>query len=425
VLIPPSRRAALRRRLLAWWDAGHRDLPWRYPQHGADPYRVWLAEVMLQQTQVAVVVPYYERFVARFPTLGALAAASEGEVLALWSGLGYYARGRRLREAACAALERHGGLPADVDALRALPGFGPYTAGAVASIAFALPSPCVDGNVARVLARLFLVDAAPEDRAASARLWRLAAELVPTERPGDFNQALMELGATICGKPAPRCDRCPVAAPCEAREAGRAMELPRARRRAAPRPLVLACAAAVRDGALLVARRPPGGLFGGLWELPSAEVGASVDPRAALRDEVLRRLVVALEPGAEVATVERALTHRRLLLRAFACAPPARLASPALRLAGPADLAALGLPTAMLRLAEAVLTAAAARVEPAASLPPPSTRSGACGALPRGEKLSPRDPPSRASSRASTATTARRPRAQPPRRAELGTRRRT
>ncbi|MFL5274791.1 MAG: A/G-specific adenine glycosylase, partial [Anaeromyxobacteraceae bacterium] len=191
MLIPPSRRAALRRRLLAWWDAGHRDLPWRFPQHAADPYRVWLAEVMLQQTQVAVVVPYYERFVARFPTLAALAAAGEDEVLALWSGLGYYARGRRVLEAARAALERHGGLPAHVDALRALPGFGPYTAGAVASIAFGLPSPCVDGNVARVLARLFLVDAAPEDRAAVARLWRLAAELVPPERPGDFNQALM------------------------------------------------------------------------------------------------------------------------------------------------------------------------------------------------------------------------------------------
>jgi A/G-specific adenine glycosylase len=365
VLIPPARRAALRRRLLAWWDAGHRDLPWRFPQRGADPYRVWLAEVMLQQTQVAVVAPYYERFVARFPTLEALAAAPEGEVLALWSGLGYYARGRRLREAARAALERHGGLPADLDALRALPGFGPYTAGAVASIAFALPSPCVDGNVARVLARLFLVDAPPEDRAAVARLWRLAAELVPQDRPGDFNQALMELGATVCGKPAPRCERCPVAAACGARAAGRAMELPRARRRAAPRGLVLACAAAVRDGALLVARRPPGGLFGGLWELPSAEVVAGADPRAALRDEALGRLGLALEPRDELAAVERTLTHRRLLLRAFACPAPARLASPALRYARPAELAAMGLPTAMLRLAGAVLSASAApRADP-------------------------------------------------------------
>ncbi|HET9598854.1 MAG TPA: A/G-specific adenine glycosylase, partial [Anaeromyxobacteraceae bacterium] len=193
--VPASRRAALRRRLLAWWDAGHRDLPWRYPQRAADPYRVWLAEVMLQQTQVAAALPYYRRFVERFPALEALAVASEDEVLALWSGLGYYARGRRLLAAAREAMRRHGGLPADPAALRALPGFGPYTTGAVASIAFALPVPCVDGNVARVLSRLFLVAGPPEARATRHRIAGLAAALVHPERPGDWNQALMELGA--------------------------------------------------------------------------------------------------------------------------------------------------------------------------------------------------------------------------------------
>ena len=167
---------------------------------------------MLQQTQVAVVVPHFRRFVARLPTLEALAAASEDEVLALWSGLGYYARGRRLREAAREALARHGGLPASAAALARLPGFGPYTAGAVASIAFAEASPCVDGNVARVLARLFDVEGDPAAPAARARLWALAGALVPAGRPGDFNQALMELGALVCVKPAPRCGRCPVVA---------------------------------------------------------------------------------------------------------------------------------------------------------------------------------------------------------------------
>jgi A/G-specific adenine glycosylase len=366
VPIPPSRRAALRRRLLAWWDAGHRDLPWRFPQHGADPYRVWLAEVMLQQTQVAAVVPYYRRFVARLPTLTALAAASEEEVLALWSGLGYYARGRRLLEAARTAVERHGGLPADEDALRALPGFGPYTAGAVASIAFARRAACVDGNVARVLARLFLVEGAPEAPAFRERVWSIARALVPEERPGDFNQALMELGATVCTKPRPRCERCPVAACCAAREAGREREVPAPRARPAPRVLVLACAAAVDGGAIALSRRPRGALFGGLWELPSAEVRRGGDPRAALRRALGERFAVDVAPGDELATVERTLTHRRLVLRAFACPPAALARARGVRRASAADLDGLALPTAMRRLAEAVLAASARRCGAAA-----------------------------------------------------------
>src|SRR5512138_3910370 len=176
--MPAPRRAALRRRLLAWWDAGHRELPWRFPQHAADPYRVWLAEVMLQQTQVRTVLPYYARFLARFPTLEALAAAREDEVLALWSGLGYYARGRNLLAAAREARARHGGLPASVDALRALPGFGPYTAGAVASIAFAIPAPAVDGNVVRVLARVFGVGGEPSAPSFRRSVEALSGELV-------------------------------------------------------------------------------------------------------------------------------------------------------------------------------------------------------------------------------------------------------
>lgn len=353
-LVPEPRRRALRRALLAWWDGGHRDLPWRFPQRAADPYRVWLSEVMLQQTQVAAVLPYYRRFVARFPSLAALAAAREEEVLALWSGLGYYARGRRLHAAAREALARHGALPADVAALRALPGFGRYTAGAVASIAFALPEPCVDGNVARVLARLFLVEGAPDDRAVLGRLWALAGELVDPRRPGDLNQALMELGATVCGKPAPRCGACPVSPLCRARRAGRERDVPPPRPRRAPRLLRLACAVVRRDGALLVSRRPAGGLFGGLWELPSIELARSGGARQALR-AALRARGLAAAVGPEVARVERVLTHRRLVLTAHACrvggaVPP----SDALRFATPAEVARLPMATAARRLLAAL-----------------------------------------------------------------------
>jgi A/G-specific adenine glycosylase len=356
-VVPASRRAALHRRLLRWWDAGHRDLPWRFPQRAADPYRVWLAEVMLQQTQVAAAIPYYRRFVERFPTLAALARASEDEVLALWSGLGYYARGRRLLAAAREALRRHGGLPADVDALRALPGFGPYTAGAVASIAFALPEPCVDGNVARVLARLFLVEGAPEAREPRARLDALARALVHAARPGDWNQALMELGATVCGKPVPRCERCPVVALCEARRAGREREVPPARARPEPRRLTLACAVVERGGALLAARRPGEGLFAGLWGLPAVEVAAGADPRRALR-AALAAAGVVVRVGAELARVERALTHRRLALVAYGCELGREVAErDGLAWVTPGRCDALGMPTAMRKLVEAVVAA--------------------------------------------------------------------
>jgi A/G-specific adenine glycosylase len=350
--VPAPRRAALRRRLLAWWDAGHRDLPWRFPQRAADPYRVWLAEVMLQQTQVAAALPYYRRFVERFPTLQALGAASEDEVLAHWSGLGYYARGRRLLAAAREALRRHGGLPGDAAALRALPGFGPYTAGAVASIAFALPEPCVDGNVARVLARLFLVEGAPERQDVRERLDGVARALVHPDRPGDWNQALMELGATVCAKPAPRCERCPVATLCEARRTSRERDVPPARARRTPQVLTLACAVVEEGGALLVARRPAAGLFARLWGLPSAEVEPGADPRRALR-AALAALGVRARVGAEVGRVERALTHRQLALVAYACgARGAVAAREGVELASAARLADLGMPTAMRRLIE-------------------------------------------------------------------------
>jgi A/G-specific adenine glycosylase len=351
VIVSTARRTALRRRLLAWYDAHRRELPWRFPQRGADPYRVWLAEVLLQQTRVEAAIPYYARLLARFPTLAALAAAREEEVLALWGGLGYYARGRNLHAAAREALRRHGGLPASLDALRALPGFGPYTAGAVASIAFAIPAAAVDGNVARVLARLFLVEGDPAAAATRARLDALARALVDPGRPGDLNQALMDLGATVCTRGAPACGRCPVAPLCAARLAGRARELPLPRRRPAPRPLTLACAIVRRRGAFLVARRPARGLFGGLWTPPLAEVAPGHGAAKALEASLRADHRLEARAGAELAACERTLTHRTLTLRALRCVASRPIREgPGLRFVSPRELCDMGVPAAVREL---------------------------------------------------------------------------
>jgi A/G-specific adenine glycosylase len=311
----PARRAGLRRRLLAWWDAGHRDLPWRFPQHGADPYRVWLAEVMLQQTRVETAVPYYRRFVARWPTLPALAAAEDAEVLAAWSGLGYYARCRNLLAAARRALARHGGLPASVEALADLPGLGPYTVGAVASIAFAIPAAAVDGNVARVLSRLDAVRGDQRSPLVKRRIAALAAALVDPIRPGDWNQALMELGATVCVPRRPDCAACPVAPACRARREGRTGEIPARGARRKPLPMVVALVRVERGGRLLLVRAPERGLFPGTWGLPGLAVPEGEDPAGFLGRRALADLGLRVEIGAELASVTRLLTHRRLELR--------------------------------------------------------------------------------------------------------------
>jgi len=359
--VPPATAAALRRALLAWYERARRDLPWRGPQSKVDPYAAWIAEVMLQQTQVATAIPYWQRFLARFPTLAALARAPEDEVLAAWSGLGYYARARRLIPAAREALARHGGLPRTLEALRELPGFGPYTAGAVASIAFGVRAAAVDGNAVRVLARLFAIDGDPTSPKVKARLQAIAEALVPAERPGDWNQAVMELGATICRKPTPACARCPVAPRCLARAAGREGELPRARVRKARRPLLVACALDPGAKSLALVRRPAGGLFGGLWDLPGVEVASWRGAEGALQ----RTLEGVFGPSARVgrllAEVDRTLTHRDLRLRAYACELPRRAgrgAARGVRWVEPSDIDGLGVPTATRALLEAALTAA-------------------------------------------------------------------
>jgi A/G-specific adenine glycosylase len=363
--VTPSRRAALRRRLLGWYDASRRDFPWRFAEGAADPYRVWISEAMLQQTQVARVIPYYRRFCERFPTLEALASAEEEAVLAAWSGLGYYARARALHRAAGEALSRHGGLPASVEALRSLPGFGPYTAGAVASIAFGIPAPAVDGNVSRLLTRLFAIEGAPESAATRSRLQAVAEGLLGLERPGDWTQALIELGATCCVKPVPRCPRCPVATLCEARRTGRELELPPARRRVARRRLRLDAAIVRRGGRILLERRPARGLFGGLWAPPMVALpagqGQGTAMRKLLRERLSERLGVPLRVGSELASVERMLTHRELALVAWEVTLSGPVEGPGLCWATPLEVDALGVGSAV----EALL----AHLTPARSRP--------------------------------------------------------
>jgi A/G-specific adenine glycosylase len=281
---------------------------------------------MLQQTRVETVKPYWERFLARFPTATALAGAPLDEVLGLWSGLGYYARARALHRAAGAVVAEHGGaLPATAEGLAALPGFGPYTVAAVGSIAFGLPHAVVDGNVARVLARWTCTPGDPREPAAMAR-WRvLAQELLPPDDAGDFNQAMMELGATVCGPSGePACLVCPVAAWCRARAAGRQGEIP-ARRKAKARPTLRWIAALVRRGdRLLLARRPDEGLFASLWELPGAEPAAGADERAALAAALRERLGLAATIGAKLGEAAQTLSHRELTVAVYEAAAPPR-----------------------------------------------------------------------------------------------------
>jgi A/G-specific adenine glycosylase len=290
----------LRQSLLAWYAACRRDLPWRRTR---DPYAVWVSEIMLQQTRVDTVLPYYERFLARFPTVHALAEAKEDDVLACWSGLGYYRRARLLHRGARAVAGAGGVVPKTRAGLLGVPGIGRYTAGAVASIAFGEPVGLVDGNVARVLARIFAIE---DDmrKGGMKRAEAIADALVAPEDPGAFNQALMELGATICTPRNPRCDGCPVASSCAARARGRTDELPLLSAKKAPKPVRVQSFVLVRGDRVALARRKPDRAFGGLWEPPRVDGGEEL--RASTAD------ALGGERCERVATVEHVLSHRRL-----------------------------------------------------------------------------------------------------------------
>jgi len=309
---------ALVERLLGWFARHKRDLPWR--REPRDPYRVWLAEVMLQQTQVATVIPYYERWLARFPTLEALAAASLDDVLKLWEGLGYYARARHLHAAVRAVMHNYGGrIPRTVEALLSLPGVGRYTAGAVASLAFNADAPVLDGNVKRVLGRVYGLRA-PKDGA----LWRLAQSLLPPGRAGAFNEALMDLGSMVCLPRAPRCGLCPLREQCAAFASGDPESFPgRSTKKTLPHHRILTALIVDPAGRVLLGQRPAGGLLGGLWEFISSDLRADCAAEEPGADQLLRMLAVRaglIADQAEVrwlGEVKHAFTHLRITRRAW------------------------------------------------------------------------------------------------------------
>lgn len=345
--------AALQRSLLRFYDRSARTLPWRGTR---DPYAVLVSEVMLQQTQVKTVLGYFPAWMRRFPTLEKLAQADESEVLHAWQGLGYYSRARRLQQAARAVVERHGGkLPRSRDALLELPGIGEYSAGAVASIAFGEREALVDGNVVRVLTRLFGLRGDPGRAPLKAKLWSLARELVPEERPGDFNQALMELGATVCTPRTPRCSDCPVARACVAREQGLVAVLPELpeRRAATERRAV---ALLVKSGARVLVRRVPDGAprWAGLTTFPFVELdgGEGVGDGA---ERAAREIGMRVTIGERVQVVRHTITRFRITLELVAAVKRSGTPKAGARFVAEDALAELAMPAPHRKLARLVL----------------------------------------------------------------------
>ncbi len=314
----PARVEAIRNGLLAWYREAGRTLPWRADR---DAYRILVSEMMLVQTTVAAVIPYYERFLRRFPDMHSLAEADESEVLKMWEGLGYYRRARQLHAAARQVVAAHGGtIPDDPDAVRALPGVGPYIAGAVLSFAFDRPEPIVEANSQRVLARWLALEDDPTSTAGRRRIWSAAARLVPSEQAGNFNQALMDLGATICTPRQPSCLFCPVATLCEARRHGLQDVIPRTTPRLAPTEVREAGAVVTRGDRYLVVQRGRGGLWEEFWEFPAIHregpdpAGRSFDEPVDLAEGVRRLTGITAEIGPAIATVRFGVTRYRVTL---------------------------------------------------------------------------------------------------------------
>lgn len=323
--ISAERSVRIRGRLLRWYRRNARDLPWRRTR---DPYAIWISEVMLQQTQSATVARYWSRFLSRFPDARTLAAATEDAVLGAWAGLGYYRRAKALLEAARVVVAVHGGtLPSRPEALRALPGVGRYTAGAIASIAFGRTEPVLDGNVRRVLSRLLAMKVAfPRQE---RLLWDCAEALVRGNSPGEFNQALMELGATVCSPRRPGCDRCPLAADCAGLASGNPESFPERRRRPAPTRVAVAVAVVRRGRRVLLVRHGEGTPLRGAWDLPAAEIPPEGDASTVLREALRTRWGLSV-PGSmrETDPLPHSILSRRLTLRPAVCRAAAPLLAP-------------------------------------------------------------------------------------------------
>jgi A/G-specific adenine glycosylase len=320
-----------RNQLIDWYMQNRRRLPWRST---ADPYHIWIAEVMLQQTQVNTVLPYYRRFLDRFPALPELARADLEEVLKVWEGLGYYGRARHLHLAAGIVFSRHQGvIPNTWNDLRRLPGVGDYIAAAVLSIAFGQPYAVVDGNVKRVLSRLLLLDE-PVNRSTKHRIFQTAADgLLDPDQPGIFNQALMELGAMVCKPRQPHCDRCPLEKTCPAHRFGWVAEYPKRVKQPSPPVYPIAVGVVFKNSRVLITRRKPEGLLGGLWEFPGGRIQNGETPADACIREIKEEVNLTVEIEAWLTRVKHAYTHFKIIMEVFCC----RYISGRVRLQGPVD----------------------------------------------------------------------------------------
>jgi A/G-specific adenine glycosylase len=326
----PADVPRLRRRLLAWYEGHRRRLPWRATR---DPYRIWVSEVMLQQTQVQTALPYYRRFLKRLPSLRKLAGADPQAVLKLWEGLGYYARARNLHRAAGILVERSGRIPDRWEDFRALPGVGDYIAAAVLSMAFGQPYAVVDGNVKRVLARLLTIGAAINQSRSHKTFQAAADRLLDRRRPGDFNQAMMELGALVCTPKAPACDRCPLMRVCAAQQGGTVASYPRRTAARAVPEVEIAVGVVFKNGRVLITRRPTEGLLGGLWEFPGGKLHEGERPEEACRREIKEEVHLDVSIEAPLAQVRHAYSHLRIRMHVFRC----RFRAGRVRLNGPVD----------------------------------------------------------------------------------------
>lgn len=340
------------RLLLEWYGRDARELPWRSTR---DPYRIWLSEIMLQQTRVQTVIPYYHAFLERFPDVEALARASVQDVLSAWAGLGYYSRARNLHRAARQVAEQ-GGFPRDRKGLQALSGVGAYTAAAVGSIAFGLDAVAVDGNVRRVMARFHGITEDPRTPSGARSVETRARQLLPSGRAGTFNQALMDLGATLCTPRNPRCPACPWRNLCVAHRDGLEQVIPVRTRNRPPRPVTAVSAIWMREGAILLVRRPSQGLLGGLWGPPDTRCEPRESPDRAAERLMRQRLGVGAQARERLGRVEHVFTHLRWRAELVAVRgedePRAELFYPEVRFVEPAEIGALPLS----RLAEKTLS---------------------------------------------------------------------
>jgi len=316
-MVSGARKKEIQAKLLQWYKKNRRDLPWRRTK---DPYAIWVSEIMLQQTQVSTVIPYYIRFLKTFPTVRHLAKADLAKVLKVWEGLGYYSRARNLHRASLIVSNHfHGKIPDQLNDLLTLPGIGRYTAGAILSIAFNEEAPILDGNVKRVLSRLFAISAAPKDNKTEQFLWHLSGSLVPKDYASSFNQGLMDLGATVCTPKAPQCSKCPLCRLCKGKILGDPERFPVT----APKkkiPHIEAVSAMIqRDRKVLLQQRPAKGLLGGLWEFPNWPMEKKKDPQELLRLKVKSEIGLKVESQELIGSFRQTFSHFKLTLNVFHC----------------------------------------------------------------------------------------------------------